>query len=112
MESLKSMNSQRENLHTIVLHILQSEVKAYGLSAYILSKCFPIREFLKKVSGNKNELTLSMPLEYLDIILSNKHFRVMVCDEYIELYLLGERLQEYANRWTLEFGQLEDTISE
>lgn len=92
-------------METILFSMDENGLTAYGLSAYIITRCILRLRLLKREDGNTGEIYY-VALEDLDFLISNKNFRMMVSDDRIEIHILNQKLKERLPKWVSEFQEL------
>lgn len=102
MEQILPTAAQPEEPEKILLHVSEHAIEAYGVSAYILFKCFP--HFISLMKEEKEGGTVCKGvMNSLDFLIGNKNFRMVVSDELIGLYIVNPILKQKLQLWAKDF---------
>ena len=106
MDNAQLLREERENTGRVFLYLSGRVLKAYALSAYILTRCFPESAVLnEEFHREKNEMVYTTYVD-IDFISEKPGFELLVDDKSFELKCENPEILNNIPLWMETFNQL------
>jgi hypothetical protein len=108
MDITLQIQRERENPGRVYLYVFGQVLKAYELSAYILTRMFPDLEMVEEVDREKSDICYVTVID-AEFTLGNPDYAILVSDDMIEMECFLPNVIESIPVWIDEFRQLKES---
>lgn len=105
MDITEQIKREEENQGRVFLYVVGTVLKAYELSAYILSKCFPDVDLVEEVDRRKVNVVYATAVD-ANFTSGDDDFQILVSDDYVEMKYYARKVIEKMPEWINEFKNL------
>lgn len=107
MDLTLQINREKVNSGRVYLYVTGRILKAYELSAFILTKCFPDIELSEEIDRQSARIIYSIALD-VDFAAGNEAYEIWVGNDCIEMKIFDVATKLKVPEWIVEFEQLKE----
>lgn len=105
MDLTLQINREKVNSGRVYLYVTGRILKAYELSAFILTRCFPDIELSEEIDRRSTSIIYASSVD-VDFAVGNEAYEIWVGNDYVEMRILDVMIKSKIPEWIMEFEQM------
>lgn len=107
MDLTLQVNNEKVNSGRVYLYVTGRVLKAYELSAFILTRCFPDIELSEEINRQTTSTLYAASVD-VDFVTENEDYQIWVDNDCIEMQILNTAIKLKIPEWIKEFTRLKE----